>query len=50
MTEAQIENTVERRTDRLDAALMDGRLSQAEYDAEMRALSAWADAQYAARR
>lgn len=46
MTEEQIERRVESRMDSLDARLMSGRLSQAEYDAETRKLSRWADEQY----
>ena len=46
MTEDQIERHVERRTDTLDARLMAGSLTQAEYDAEQRALNQWAEAEY----
>jgi hypothetical protein len=42
MTEEQIERRVERAMDRLDARLMSGRLSQAEYDREVVALDKWA--------
>ena len=46
MTEDQIERRVERRVDILDSALMSGRLTQAEYDDEMKRLHNWADDQY----
>ena len=49
MTEDQIERAVERKTDWLDAALMSGKISQAQYDAEQRKLTEWANAQYRAR-
>jgi hypothetical protein len=42
MTEDQIERRVERAMDRLDAKLMSGRLSQAEYDHEVVILDKWA--------
>lgn len=45
MSEEQIELVVERAADRLDARLMRGALTQVEYDAEMAALSRWADQQ-----
>jgi hypothetical protein len=48
MTEEQIERSVERRVDSADRALMNGHLSQAEYDAHMADINRWADAQYAA--
>jgi hypothetical protein len=38
MTEDQIERIAERKMDRLDARLMNGELSQAQYDAEVKAL------------
>jgi hypothetical protein len=47
MTEEQIERKVERAMDALDARLMGNRLSQAEYDAQVRELNKWAEAQYA---
>lgn len=50
MTEDQIENAVSRRTDGIDARYMRGALTEAEYQAEMKALNAWAEAQYAAAR
>lgn len=46
MTEDQIERRVERRVDMLDSMLMSGRLTQAEYDDEMKHLHKWADDQY----
>ena len=46
MNTEQIERRVEKRTDRIDARFMNGELSQEQYDAEMKALSAWADEQY----
>lgn len=42
-TEDQIERIVELRMDGLDARLMNGTLSQAEYDDKTRRLSRWAD-------
>lgn len=47
MTEEQIERMVEIRTDAADRALMNGTLTQAEYDARMKELNRWADDQYA---
>lgn len=47
LTADQIERRVERETDKIDAAFMAGRLSQAEYDTEMKSLSEWADREYA---
>jgi len=46
LTEDQIERQVERFTDRADAAFMAGKLTQAEYDARMKEISLWADAEY----
>lgn len=43
MTEEQIELAVERAMDALDRRLMSSALTQAEYDAEVRKLSRWAD-------
>lgn len=48
MTEDQIERRVEARVDRLDSLLMSGRLTQAEYDEEMKRLNDWAEEQYRA--
>jgi len=47
MTEEQIEGSVELKTDSADRALMNGRMTQAEYDAHMKELNRWADDQYA---
>lgn len=49
MTEEQIESMVERKFDQLDTRLLDGRIDQAAYDAEARAIHDWAEAQYRAR-
>jgi len=46
MTEEQIERRVEMRVDLLDSLLMSGRLTQAEYDDEMKRLHDWAENQY----
>jgi hypothetical protein len=46
MTEDQIERRVEHMVNVADARLMRGRLAQAEYDAEMKRIHAWAEAQY----
>lgn len=40
MTEDQVERWVERQVDMLDARLMSGKLSQTDYDSEIRALDA----------
>jgi hypothetical protein len=50
LTEDQIERRVESRMNSLDARLMNGSLTQAEYDKETHALNQWAEAQYNARR
>ena len=50
MSEDQIERAVERRVDAIDARFMRGEMTQAEYNAAMREVDAWADAQHAARR
>jgi hypothetical protein len=42
MTEDQVERAVERMFDALDARLMAGKLSQAEYDAEGMKIARWA--------
>jgi hypothetical protein len=47
MTTEQIELRVEKTTDRIDARFMGGELTQEQYDAEMKALDAWAEEQYA---
>ena len=46
MTEAQIERRVELATDRLDLRFLNGSMSQAEYDFEIRLLDKWAQQQY----
>jgi hypothetical protein len=48
MTEDQIERRVERVMDALDARLMSGKLSQADYDWEVVSLDKWASQQYRA--
>jgi hypothetical protein len=47
MTEDQIERRVERMMDALDAQLMNGALTQREYDSNVRDLNAWAEAKFA---
>jgi hypothetical protein len=42
-SEEQIERKVERAIDRLDAALMSGKLTQAEYDVRVKSVNEWAD-------
>lgn len=49
MTESQIEYYVERRTDRIDELFMRGDIDAKQYDELMQNLTAWAEAQYAAR-
>ena len=44
--EYQVECKVERMTDRLDARYMRGELTEEEYRAEIKAIDAWANAQY----
>jgi hypothetical protein len=51
MTEQQarenmIEIKVEKWTDRVDARFMAGKLTQSEYDTEIKAISDWADQAY----
>lgn len=48
MTEDQIERRIEARVDLLDSLLMSGRLTQAEYDEEIKRLNDWAEEQYQA--
>jgi len=48
MTEQQIERTVERRLDTLDARLMAGEITQDEYERESQAIGLWADLHYQA--
>lgn len=50
MTEDQIERRVEARVDAADRAFMARRMTQAEYDACIKAINAWAGAQYAQKR
>lgn len=45
ITEDRIERVVERLVDRADAALLDGRATQRQYDAWQKALRDWADEQ-----
>lgn len=45
-SEDQIERTVEWRTNDADAAFMAGRINQAEYDARIRNIAAWAENHY----
>jgi hypothetical protein len=42
-SEERLEREVERLMDRADAALMDGRATQPEYDSWTKALDRWAD-------
>jgi hypothetical protein len=49
MTEDQIEQAVERAMDRLDRQLMNGSLSQEEYDTEVKSLAQWARDQFTGR-
>ena len=46
MTEEAIEARVERLFNAIDRGLMAGRLTQAEYDHEAQAITAWADREY----
>ena len=46
LTENQIEATVERQIDKLDAKLMSGKLTQSEYDHEVMIVDKWASQQY----
>lgn len=46
MTEEQIERKVERAMNALDARLMSGSLTQADYDHEVMILDKWAQQQY----
>lgn len=50
LSQEQIERKVERSMNSLDARLMAGKLSQAEYDREVSILDKWAQQQYDARR
>ena len=46
MTETDIEIIVERAIDRLDARLMQRKMTQAEYDYEVWIVDKWAEQQY----
>ena len=46
MTENQIERIIERKMDILDDRLMNGQLTQQQYDREVRELNRWARKQY----
>jgi uncharacterized membrane protein len=45
MTKDHIERIAERLIDMLDARFMAGKITQAQYDAEMRQISQWADSE-----
>jgi len=47
MTEEQIERSVESKTNAADSALMNGTMTQVEYDAHMKELNRWAEDQFA---
>lgn len=49
-SENEIERVVERKTDSADRAFMNGHITRAQYDATMREITAWADAEYAMKR
>jgi hypothetical protein len=46
MTENQIEIIVERAIDKLDARLMQSKITQSEYDYEVSIIDKWANQQY----
>lgn len=46
MTEDQIENTVARRIDRVDAAFMRGDMTQEQYDSAIADIDNWASMEY----
>ena len=46
LTEAQIELIVERQIDKLDKQLMQGKITQEEYDREVLIVDKWASQQY----
>ena len=46
MTENQIEIIVERAIDKLDARLMQSKITQSEYDYEVSIIDKWASQQY----
>lgn len=50
MTEHEIELRVERAMDALDRRLMNGSISQVQYDLKVKELDAWAEKQYQQRR
>lgn len=47
LTEDQIERVVEKRTDTLDEEFLSGKMKQAAYDANCKALDEWATREYA---
>lgn len=47
MTNEQIERAVEIKSNAADSALMNGRMTQTEYDLHMKALNRWADTKFA---
>ena len=46
MTEAQIELLAERAIDKLDAQLMQGKITQSDYDYEVFIVHKWAEQEY----
>ena len=46
MSESEIEIIVERAIDKLDARLMQSKISQSEYDSEVSIIDKWATQQY----
>lgn len=46
MTEEQIERIAERKMNRLDKELMNGSITQEEYNQEVRELDQWVNAEY----
>lgn len=46
MSEDEIERHVERATDIVDSDFMAGKLTQSEYDEEMKRISDWAERKY----
>lgn len=46
MTEEQLERAVERKVNSLDARFMNSKMTQAEYDAEMKEINDWAEKEY----
>jgi hypothetical protein len=47
MTEDQIERRVERMMDHLDRVFLTGQMTQADYDAAVKDLNAWAERKFA---